>query len=120
MKELVRSFATGPNVPRLIEADEVDRLFRRNRIRVMLAITIGYGLIYMCRLAIGVVKKPLIDEGIFTPTELGTIGSALFYTYALGKLTNGFLADHANARRFLAAAFVLTAICNIFMGFTTT
>jgi OPA family sugar phosphate sensor protein UhpC-like MFS transporter len=120
MKELIRSFATGPNVPRLTEADEVDRLYRSNRIRVMLAITIGYGLIYMCRLAIGVVKKPLIDGGIFTPAELGTIGSALFYTYAIGKLTNGFLADHANARRFLAAAFLLTAICNLMMGFATT
>ena len=64
-------------------------------------------------------KKPLIDQGIFTPAELGTIGSALFYTYAIGKLTNGFLADHANARRFLAAAFLLTRICNVLMGFTT-
>ena len=120
MKNLIRSFATGPNAPQLTEADEVDRLYRRNRIRVMLAITIGYGLIYMCRLAIGVVKKPLIDEGIFTPAELGTIGSALFYTYAIGKLTNGFLADHANVRRVLAAAFLLTALCNILMGFATT
>jgi OPA family sugar phosphate sensor protein UhpC-like MFS transporter len=117
---LLRSFATGAEMPRIQQQSEIDRLFRRSRIRVMLAITIGYGLIYMCRLAIGVVKKPLIDQGIFTPTELGTIGSALFYTYALGKLTNGFLADHANARRFLAAAFLLTAVCNIFMGFTTT
>ena len=120
MNALLRSFATGAEAPRIEQQSEIDRLFRRNRIRVMFAITIGYGLIYMCRLAIGVVKKPLIDQGIFTPTELGTIGSALFYTYALGKLTNGFLADHANARRFLAAAFLLTAICNIFMGFTTT
>jgi len=120
MNALLRSFATGAEAPRIEQQSEIDRLFRRNRIRVMLAITIGYGLIYMCRLAIGVVKKPLIDQGIFTPTELGTIGSALFYTYALGKLTNGFLADHANARRFLAAAFLLTAVCNIFMGFTTT
>ena len=120
MNALLRPFATGAEAPRIEQQSEIDRLFRRNRIRVMLAITLGYGLIYMCRLAIGVVKKPLIDQGIFTPTELGTIGSALFYTYALGKLTNGFLADHANARRFLAAAFLLTAICNIFMGFTTT
>jgi OPA family sugar phosphate sensor protein UhpC-like MFS transporter len=97
----------------------VDRLYRNNRIRVMLAITVGYALIYMCRLAIGIVKKPLIDGGIFTPAELGTIGSALFYTYAIGKLTNGFLADHANLRRFLALAFVLTALCNIAMGFAT-
>ena len=120
MKMLMRSFATGPSAPPLTDAGEVDRLYRSNRIRVMLAITVGYGLIYMCRLAIGVVKKPLIDQGIFTPAELGTIGSALFYTYAIGKLTNGFLADHANARRFLAAAFLLTAICNLMMGFATT
>ena len=120
MSALLRLFATGADGPRIESQSQIDRLYRSNRIRVMLAITVGYGLIYMCRLAIGVVKKPLIDEGIFTPTELGTIGSALFYTYALGKLTNGFLADHANARRFLGAAFLLTAVCNLFMGFTTT
>ncbi len=119
MTALFRSFATGPNAPRIESQSEIDRLYRSNRIRVMLAITIGYGLIYTCRLALGVVKKPLIDQGIFTPAELGTIGSALFYTYAIGKLTNGFLADHANMRRFLAASFLLTALCNLGMGFTT-
>ena len=71
MNALLRSFATGAEAPRIERQSEIDRLYRRNRIRVMLAITIGYGLIYMCRLAIGVVKKPLIDQGIFTPTELG-------------------------------------------------
>jgi OPA family sugar phosphate sensor protein UhpC-like MFS transporter len=86
----------------------------------MLAITLGYGLIYTCRLALGVVKKPIIDAGIFTPAELGLIGSALFYTYAIGKLTNGFLADHANMKRFLAFAFLTTALCNLAMGFVTT
>ena len=86
----------------------------------MLAITLGYGLIYTCRLAIGMVKPSMIDAGIFTPAEFGLIGSALFYTYALGKLTNGFLADHANMRIFLTFGFVMTAICNIGMGFADT
>ena len=120
MKALVRFFEAGPEAPRIGDPDAVASLYRRTRLRVMLAITLGYGLIYTCRLAIGVVKKPLIDEGIFTPAELGFIGSALFYTYAVGKLTNGFLADHANMRRFLAAAFLLTALCNLVMGFATT
>ncbi len=80
----------------------IDTLFQRHRFRIMVAITLGYGLSYTCRLALGVVKKPLIDAGIFSPTELGLIGSALFYTYAFGKLTNGFLADHANMKRFFA------------------
>ncbi|HET8900239.1 MAG TPA: MFS transporter, partial [Rhodanobacteraceae bacterium] len=56
----------------------------------------------------------------FSPDELGLIGSALFYTYAIGKLTNGFLADHANMKRFLAVAFLLSALCNLAMGFATT
>jgi OPA family sugar phosphate sensor protein UhpC-like MFS transporter len=116
----LRYFSAGAEAPRLESAQQIDEVYRRNRIRVMIAITVGYGLIYMCRLAIGVVKKPLIDGGVFTPAELGTIGSALFYTYALGKLTNGFLADHANLRRVLSVSFVLTALCNIGMGFTST
>ncbi len=117
---LTRFFATGPDRPVIDDQATIDATFRRHRLRVMLAITLGYGVIYTCRLALGVVKKPLIDDGVFTPMELGMIGSALYYAYAIGKLTNGFLADHANMRRFLAVAFLLTAICNFAMGLTTT
>lgn len=113
-------FATGADQPEITDKDAIDRQYRKHRLRVMLAITLGYGLIYTCRLALGVVKKPIIDAGIFTPAELGLIGSALFYTYAIGKLTNGFLADHANMKRFLAFAFLTTAVCNLAMGFVTT
>ena len=60
----------------------IDALYRRHRLRVMLAITLGYGFIYTCRLGLSIVKKPLIDEGIFTVEQLGMIGSALFYGYA--------------------------------------
>ena len=116
---ILKFFATGPDLPEITDQATIDGLFRRHRMRVMLAITLGYGLIYTCRLALGVVKKPLIDEGVFTPVELGMIGSALFYAYAIGKLTNGFLADHANMRRFLAFSFLLTALCNFAMGLNT-
>lgn len=116
---ILKFFATGPDLPEITDKATIDGLFRRHRMRVMLAITLGYGLIYTCRLALGVVKKPLIDEGVFTPVELGMIGSALFYAYAIGKLTNGFLADHANMRRFLAFSFLMTALCNLAMGFNT-
>ena len=78
MVALLRYFSSGPEAPRIESPSRVDEVYRRNRIRVMIAITVGYALIYMCRLAIGIVKKPLIDGGIFTPAELGTIGSALF------------------------------------------
>jgi OPA family sugar phosphate sensor protein UhpC-like MFS transporter len=112
-------FATGPDRPPLADAGEVDRLFRRHRLRIMLAITIGYGVAYTCRLALSVVKKPLIDGGIFSAEQLGIIGSAIFYTYAFGKLTNGFLADHANLRLFFATGVLVSAAINLGMGFST-
>jgi OPA family sugar phosphate sensor protein UhpC-like MFS transporter len=116
---ITRAFAPGADAPPLSDRGAIDRLFRNNRLLIMLAITGGYGLAYTCRLALGVVKKPLIDAGIFSPADLGLIGSAFFYTYAFGKLINGFLADHANPRVFLAFGILVSALVNIAMGFNT-
>lgn len=116
---LLRLFVTGEDRAPLTDQSEIDTLYRRHRLRIMLAITIGYGIVYTCRLALSMVKKPLIDGGIFTPVELGIIGSALFYTYAFGKLTNGFLADHMNLKFFFAFGVLVSALLNIGMGFST-
>jgi OPA family sugar phosphate sensor protein UhpC-like MFS transporter len=117
---VLSAFATAADAPLRESQAEIDAAYRRYRWRVLLAITLGYGLIYTCRLAIGLTKPSMIDAGVFTPAEFGLIGSALFYTYALGKLTNGFLADHANMRLFLPLGFAVSALCNFGMGFADT
>lgn len=63
-------------------------------------------------------KKPIVDEGIFSETELGIIGSVLFFTYAIGKFTNGFLADRSNINRFMTTGLLVTALVNLCLGFT--
>ena len=98
---------------------KVDAEMRRHRLRVMIAITVGYGMYYTCRLALSVVKKPLIDDGIFSITELGFLGSALFYGYAFGKFFNGFLADYVQPKLFFAAGLALSAMANLAMGWST-
>lgn len=85
----------------------------------MLAITLGYGFIYTCRLGLSIVKKPLIDGGIFTIEELALIGTAFFYAYALGKFFNGFLSDHFRPRSFFSLSIFIAAIINLFMGWST-
>jgi OPA family sugar phosphate sensor protein UhpC-like MFS transporter len=119
MRSLFNLFATGGAAAPITDPARIDELYRRHRFRVMVAITIGYAFAYTCRLALSVVKKPLIDEGIFSPQELGLIGSALFYAYAAGKLVNGFLADHANMKYFFATGVIASALINIGMGFST-
>lgn len=76
------------------------------------AVTIGYGLFYVCRLSINVLKKGIVDDGIATESQLGIIGSALFFAYAVGKFCNGFLADRVNLRFFMSGALLVCAIVN--------
>jgi OPA family sugar phosphate sensor protein UhpC-like MFS transporter len=85
---------------------------QRTRQGVFWAVTIGYGLFYVCRLSISVLKKGIIDDGFLTESELGIIGSALFFGYAVGKLVNGFLADHINVRYFMSVGLLICAVIN--------
>lgn len=82
------------------------------------AATLGYGIYYVCRLSLNVVKKYLVTEGLFSETELGIIGSVLFFTYAIGKFTNGFLADRNNVKKFMSLGLLVSAIVNLLLGFT--
>ncbi|MBO0236987.1 MFS transporter, partial [Vibrio parahaemolyticus] len=74
---------------------------------------------YVVRMALGVVKKPMLDAGIVTLEELGIMGSAFFLTYAFGKFLNGFLSDYANIGRFMSFSLLLSGIGSIFMGMNT-
>ncbi|MGD1031374.1 MAG: MFS transporter [Opitutaceae bacterium] len=117
-RTFVRFFAAGKDKPPLDDQGQVDRLYRRHRLLVILAITLGYGIAYTCRLGLSVAKKPLIDANLFSADDLGKIGSMLLVAYAVGKLVNGFLADHANVKRFLTAGILLSALVNLFMGWS--
>ncbi len=119
MNRILSFFATGKDIEPIQDQSTIDRLYKKYRLKVMLGITVGYGFAYPLRLAMNVVKKPLIDSGVFTAMDLGNIGSALLYAYALGKLTNGFLADHANVKRFFAFGVLMSAMVNICMGWTS-
>lgn len=83
-----------------------------------LSATFGYGMFYVCRLSLNVVKKNIVEEGVFSETELGIIGSVLFFTYAIGKLINGFLADRSNINRLMTTGLLVTALVNLALGLT--
>ena len=94
------------------EADTYSTL----RNRTFWGATVAYSLYYVCRMSLSVVKQPLIDEGILTAGELGVIGSALLFVYAVGKFLNGFIADYCNIKRFMATGLFLSALVNLLLG----
>lgn len=92
------------------------KAFRRMQWSSFVAVTLGYSMYYVCRTSLNVVKKPILDSGSFSASELGVISSALLFTYAIGKLVNGFLADHSNVKRFMATGLLLSTVANIVVG----
>lgn len=105
--------------PRDADAENVAAELQRRKWIVFLTITFGYGFYYVCRLSFSVVRKPMVDAGLFNAVEIGTIGSALFFSYAFGKLANGVLADRVNVRLFMATGLLVSALVNLLLGFAT-
>lgn len=99
-----------------IPDNQIDAEYRKLRAQTFWGVTAAYCLFYVCRMALSVVKQPVIDEGILSPAQIGLVDSALLFVYAIGKFTNGFIADYCNIRRFMAFGLVLSAAANLVMG----
>ena len=109
-------FRISKPVSAKVPPSSVETEYRRYRSRTFWGVTVVYTLYYVCRMTMGVVKQPLIDGGVLTAGQLGIIGSAFYFVYAVGKFTNGFIADYCNIRRFMAAGIAVSALVNLILG----
>ncbi|MFC1888517.1 MFS transporter [Thermodesulfobacteriota bacterium] len=113
-------YKTGPDKLQVdLPSEKLRKVYERKRWNVFLGITIGYGFFYVTRLTFSVVKVPIFKAGILTESEAGMIGSALFFVYAFGKLSNGVLADYCNIRKFMSTGLLVSAAINLILGFSS-
>ena len=72
LKQLIKFYhISTPATPLKKDKKKLKRL----QWATFLSATAGYGIYYVCRLSLNVVKKPIVEEGIFSETELGIIGA---------------------------------------------
>ncbi|HPA70694.1 MAG TPA: MFS transporter [Spirochaetota bacterium] len=120
IRNLVNFFKTGSDRPLVSSNPAVIRdMYEAKRWSVFITVTIAYGFYYLCRLSFAVTKKPMLDEGVLTATELGMIGSAMLIVYSVSKLVNGFLGDRSNVKRFFSAGLLVSALINLVLGFNS-
>jgi OPA family sugar phosphate sensor protein UhpC-like MFS transporter len=117
-KKVYNFFKTGGDKPVIQNEALIKKMYERRRWSVFISITLGYGLFYVARLCLSVVKKPMLEQGILNAREMGIMGSALFFAYAFGKFFNGFLSDRFNVKKFMSLGLLISALTNLFLGFT--
>ena len=95
----------------------LDRRYAIARIRQVAAMLFVYATFYVCRLAFSASKKGMIEQGAYTPTEIGYVGSAMLFAYAIGKIVNGFIADRVNVKKYIMFGLFVSALANLLVGF---
>lgn len=99
-----------------VAPEKIHDTYKSLRNRTFWGVTMAYSLYYVCRMSLSVIKQPLIDERVLTAGQLGLVGSALLFVYAVGKFLNSFIADYCNVRRFMATGLLLSSLVNLVMG----
>jgi sugar phosphate permease len=86
----------------------------RNQIFIVFWIT--YGAFYLCRVNFSVALPGIMKEFGWSKTQLGAIGTALFWAYAIGQFTHGQFAERFSSKHYLFVVIMLSALMNLLMG----
>ena len=90
-----------------------ERRYAVARVRQVSAMLFVYAIFYVCRLAFSASKKGMA----YTPAEIGYVGSAMLFAYAIGKVVNGFIADRVNVKKYIMLGLFVSSLANLVVGF---
>ncbi|NEN85687.1 glycerol-3-phosphate transporter [Paenibacillus elgii] len=107
-------FKPAPPIDRLPN-EKIDSEYKKLRLQVFLGIFIGYAAYYLLRKNFSLAMPYLTAQG-FSKAELGFALSAISISYGISKFVMATISDRSNAKMFLPAGLILSAIVSLLMG----
>ena len=98
---------------------EIKIQYRHWQWRILFSTIVGYAMFYFVRKNLSVAMPAMGKDLGLTKADLGLFLTLHGLLYGVSKFANGFLGDRANARTFMATGLLLSAIVNIFFGFSS-
>jgi OPA family glycerol-3-phosphate transporter-like MFS transporter/OPA family sugar phosphate sensor protein UhpC-like MFS transporter len=98
---------------------EIKAQYRYWQRRILLSTIIGYAMFYFVRKNLSVAMPEMGKDLGISKTDLGLFLTLHGLLYGLSKFANGMLGDRTNARTFMAAGLLLSAVVNVFFGFSS-
>ena len=109
----------APLVDEIKDEGLVKKKYKYWRLRTFYGMYIGYAFYYFTRKSFTFAIPSMLDSG-FTLGQLGMLGTILSITYGVSKFVSGILGDRSNPRYLMAFGLILTGICNICFGLSST
>lgn len=75
--------------------------------------SLSYLAVYVARNALSAASPQMIEGGVFTTEQIGTLSSAYFIVYAVGQLINGAIGDKIKAKYMISFGLMLAGTCSL-------
>lgn len=73
----------------------------------------SYLAVYFARNVLSTVSPQMIENGVYTTEQIGTLSSVYFIFYAVGQLINGAIGDRIKARYMISFGLLLAGVTNL-------
>jgi OPA family glycerol-3-phosphate transporter-like MFS transporter/OPA family sugar phosphate sensor protein UhpC-like MFS transporter len=98
---------------------EIRAKYRYWQGRILMSSIIGYAMFYFVRKNLSVAMPALGKDLGIGKADLGLFLTLHGLLYGVSKFVHGFLGDRANARTLMAVGLMLSALVNVFFGFSS-
>lgn len=108
-----------PAAEKITDPAEIDKQYKRWRLRLFISAYIGYAMYYVTRQNLNPIAHVFKAETGITDNQFGLMVSISLIAYGVGKFISGMLADKSNIRVFLAFGLMASSVINLFFGYLT-
>ena len=112
-------FRNAPRGEKITDPKSINKTYSYWRIRTFYTMYAGYAFYYLTRKSFTFAMPLMITDLGFTKTDLGILGSILYFTYGVSKFFSGIMSDRSNPRYFMGIGLIITGICNILFGLSS-
>ena len=119
MNFIKRLLSPASHIELIQDEAVVDQKYKYWRFRILYSMFIGYALFYFTRKSFTFAMPGMIQDLHLDKAQLGLLGSIFYITYGISKFASGIISDRSNPRYFMAIGLILTGVCNLLFGMSS-
>ncbi|MBP6218400.1 MAG: MFS transporter [Oligoflexales bacterium] len=97
----------------------IAKLYGYWRLRIFYSLYAGYVVYYFTRKSFTYAMPSMIDELGLSMADLGFLSTLLYVSYGFSKFFSSIISDRSNPRYLMSIALILTGLCNMAFGFSS-